>query len=105
MYPVLYKSNRIECKTTILVPDAGGLLIESASFSQAVVEAQAKAADHFKQAKATGQKIIRPSAIADLLKLSAYKGWSAASIEMAGIACTEETERSHILRSAAAPSS
>lgn len=104
LYPVLYKSNRTESKTTIIVPDAGGLLIESASFSQAVIEAQAKAAEFFRQAKANGEKINRPSAIADLLKLSAYKGWSAASIEMAGFGCTEETERSLVLRRAAGSS-
>lgn len=104
LYPVLYKSNRTECKTTILVPDAGGLLVESATFSLAVKEAQAKAADFFKQAKSKGERINRPSCIDDLLKLTAYKGWSAAWIEMAGTACAEETEQAPLTRSAAASS-
>lgn len=104
LYPVLYKSNRAESKTTILVPDAGGLLIESACFSQAVVDAQIKAAEFFRQAKSNGEKVNRPSAIADLMKLSAYKGWSAAWIELAGFGSAEEAERTHVLRSAAGSS-
>lgn len=95
---MLYQLNRAKNKTTIFVPDAGGLLIEQASFSTALAEAQVKATEFFKLAKSQGDKINRPSAIADLAKLTAYRRWSAAWIEIPAVAergCTDEADRGH----------
>lgn len=82
LYSVLYRIDRVAKKTTIVIPDANGLTIEASSFSQACAKAQVEAAAFFSQAKLRGEKINRRTPIDEVEKLSGYKGWSVASIEI-----------------------
>jgi hypothetical protein len=82
LYSVLYRIDRVAKKTTIVIPDANGLTIEASSFSQACAKAQVEAAAFFSQAKLRGEKINRRTPIDEVEKLSGYKGWSVAAIEI-----------------------
>ena len=82
LYSVLYRIDRVAKKTTIVIPDAHDLMIEAPTFSQACVKAQVEAAEYFNQARMRGEKVNRRTPTNEVEKLSGYKGWSVASIEI-----------------------
>lgn len=82
LYALLYRVDRAAKKTTIVIPDAESLTVEAGSFTEACVKARREAAKFFNRAKSRGDKLNPRTSVEEVEKLSGYKGWSVASIEI-----------------------
>ena len=82
LYPVLFRTHRKSKHSTIVVPDANYLTVEAPSFGQALRRAQEETVAAFNAATSRGERINRPSPVATLKKLPAYRTWSIGHVEI-----------------------